>query len=315
LPTYTVSLPRSKPLTLDDYVIVDPTYNHAVGGGRPVQYFEELFQVHEDLWLGAIDSDLCDAIMNACEPRGENFVPERSTGRCYAFVRKDPPFVFGRYELDFDRDTKLRHFVARSRVLHPTAADCCFAASVATFEDGSRQICPRGLEIEGHAYVLDQDRNWLLPGDVSELRALIQVPNSILPGRIISGLWFLEAVFNQYFIDIRLPMVATGIEAIVKIKDEKGGGSKQNFVRRLLAIGRRIPSLAMTEAELSAMYERRSDLVHGMGTFEEFTDGAERDLYRKQEGLFRGILRAAILDEGFREAFRTDQSLAEAFPL
>ena len=82
---------------------------------------------------------------------------------------------------------------------------------------------------------------------------------------------------------------------------------------RLLAIGGLDETLAIGEAELKEMYERRSLLSHGLayGNLDE----QDKALYASQERLARGILRKILLDADFRDIFSSDMNLASRLSL
>jgi hypothetical protein len=134
----------------------------------------------------------------------------------------------------------------------------------------------------------------------------------------VSALFHHEAVARHYYIDLRWPLLTTCLEALVRIKDEKQpsgrwAGSTKVFVDRLLAIGKLDATLAIGEAELGEMYDRRSLLSHGLAYGD--LDEHDRDLYVSQERLARGILRKVLLEADFRDIFASDENIANRLPL
>jgi hypothetical protein len=173
-------------------------------------------------------------------------------------------------------------------------------------------------ELNAHAFVTDPNENWLIPGDLPAIRDLLQAVAATCPtGRLATAMWHHEAVARHYFMDLRWPLLATCLEAIVRIRDERFSGrfagSTQVFVDRLLAIGAADPQLRVAEADLGAFYQQRSLLAHGL-TFGGL-GAADKILYRTHERLARGIIRKAILDSVFRATFSSDANLAANLPL
>jgi hypothetical protein len=272
-----------------------------------------------DIWIEQLDKPLCRAILDACDPAGENFKPVRLYGCSYAFYRENAPVGDG---YNFDAADALYACISLSRMVHPTAVGFETAARIRQWPDGARQIVPAVRPyLNPYAYVVAPNDNWLVPDDLSLLHDLLDAFHSgPLPPRVAAALWHHEALARQYFIDLRWPLLTTCLEALVRIKDERlpsgqFAGSTKVFVDRLLAIGGLDPSLAAREAELRDMYEQRSLLAHGLALAFGALDAARKTLYRTQERLVLGIIRKALLDSTFRNIFASDASVAARLPL
>jgi len=304
--------------TVTDYVVVRGAYEHRdCKSTRPVVLFSPPRHIHGDIWIARLDQSLCQALLDACAPAGENFKPRWSSRCSYAFYRENAP-AGDKYS--FDADNALYACIALSRIVHPTAVGFERAARVLQWPNGDRQIVPAVQRyLNPYANVLDPGENWLLPEDLPVLRDLLDAFHAgQLPPRLASALWHHEAVARHYFIDLRWPILTTCLEALVKIKDEKlpsgrFAGSTKVFVDRLLVLASLDASLAVTEEELRDMYEQRSLLTHGLA----FVDlsPALKSLYRSQERLVRGIIRKALLDATFRDIFASDANVAAHLPL
>jgi hypothetical protein len=125
---------------------------------------------------------------------------------------------------------------------------------------------------------------------------------------------------RNYYVDVRWPLLVTGLEALVHIADERDprnstryAGSTRVFVDRLLALGRADPKLGVGEVELREVYDRRSTLVHGQGFGQ--LNARNKDLYRTTESLLRGVLKKCVLEPTFADTFRSDDALRSAYPL
>lgn len=298
-------------------MVQSPYVHHDAKSTRNVVYFEEPAQVDGDLWIAMLDDELRQWILEATEPCGRNYHPFRQDTGGYAFIRSPAPEPKAG-EADFDPDLRLRTAIALSRLVHPTSVGLTHAARIRTLGEppAKWQIGPRVGE---PAFVLDVNDNWLLPGDVPLLTNLVQKWNpAAVPSRLKAAFWYFEMAARQYYTDIRWPLLVTALESLVKIRGERRAngrtvGSTAAFVERLRHIGHIDPALAVSEAELRQMYEKRSDLVHALALVN--LDEATRSLYRELENLARAIIRKMILDPSFAAHFASDRALAAAFPL
>jgi hypothetical protein len=302
-----------------DYVLVTDAYSQQDGlSSRPVVSFSPPRQIDGDLWVGEIDHSLCERILDACDPAGENFKPVRQFGCSYAFYRANAPTNNGLFS--FDPDSLLYHCVALSRIVHPTSVGFTSAARILDWPNGDPQIIPVSHStLNPAAFVIAPNENWLIPDDLPELRALLHaLHKNPLPRRLEAALWHHEAAARNSFIDLRWPLLTTCLEALVRIKDEKMpsgqfAGSTRVFVNRLVAIGHLDPALAVPEAELREIYAQRSLLAHGLAY--GGLDETSKALYRNQERLVRGVIRKALLDPTFRHIFQSDANIAKHLPL
>lgn len=306
-----------------DYVLVLDAYARHVDGPSPTRQvvrFDTPINVTGDIYVGRLERSLAEAIIDACEPAGENFHPVRQYNCSYAFYRENASPDGNPWR--FDVDNALFICITLSRIVHPTSAGFTHAARVRRLPDGRREIFPPGPTawfLDPSAYVVEPRDNWLVPDDLPTLTALIDAYNSkTVPQRAITALFHHEASARQYYINFRWPLLTTALEALVKIRHERlpsGGhaGSTKVFVDRLLAVGDIDSSLAVPEADLREMYEYRSLLSHGLGF--PSLDAGHKSLYLAQDRLARGIIRKAFLDVQFRDIFTSDAKLAAGLPL
>lgn len=251
--------------TVTDYVVVTGAYDQRDEKSmRPVVEFLSPRQIHGDIWIAQIDHALCEALLDACEPRGENFKPVRQSGCAYAFYRENAP-AGPAQQNRFDADGALYKCLALSRLVHPTSVGFENAARIRQWPSGTREIIPAGRSVlNDSAYVIAPNENWLIPDDLPMLHDLLDALHAgLLPRRIESALWHHEMAARQFFIDLRWTLLTTSLEALIRIKNEKRptgrfAGSTEVFVDRLRAIGSMDATLSVTEAELRAMYTQCS---------------------------------------------------------
>ena len=90
-----------------DVILAAASYaDHDSESKRPIQRFETPIRIHGDVWIGELDHELAEAILDACAPRGENFAPYRQYGATYALY-KDFPARDRPYEPAFDPNSEL----------------------------------------------------------------------------------------------------------------------------------------------------------------------------------------------------------------
>ncbi len=305
--------------TTDLSMVAWPYADHDDKSTRAVVYFDEPLQIDGDLWVAMLDEELTKWVLGATEAPGRNYSPFRQYTGAYAFIRTNPPPPKSD-EGDFDPDTRLQNAIALSRLVHPTSVCLDHSVRIRTWGKprDQWQLVPHTEAGTGeHAFVLDVNENWLIPADIPAVAGLINAWNpTTIPKRVGVALWHHDMAARNYYSDIRWPLLVTGLESLVRIKnerDKKGApiGSTRAFVSRLAAIGRLDASLSVSEPDLRTMYEKRSDLVHALALVA--MDEPTKALYRKLEGLVRGILRKAILNPGFAALFATDQSVSTAF--
>jgi len=186
--------------TATDYVIVTDAYAHKDHATtRPVVEFSSPHRIDADLWIAQIDHALCERILDACAPAGENFKRVRQSGCSYAFYCSAAPTA-DRHLFHFDPDSALYRCVALSRIVHPTAVGFGTAARVLDWPNGSSQIIPAPAStLNPWAFVIAPNENWLVPDDLPQLRTLIRaLHGALLPKRIESALWHHEVAARNF---------------------------------------------------------------------------------------------------------------------
>ncbi len=274
------------------------------------------------LWIGRLDQDTTNAIVEACEPPGLNFSLNRAWGVMYTMFRTDPPAgQESRYQ--WDPDGRISLGIRMSRLVHPTTIGYEFTARVVDDGEPPRHVIAPSL-IKGwgtRAYVVDTANNWLTIDHAAQVRRLLaSYDHGQLPERVKSALFYFEYAALTYFIDLRWVAITTACESLVHIDGEREPGNPKRyarsthvFVTRMSRLSNMVLGAPLPETDLIAMYRQRSALAHG----QDFTGltPEKRRLYCLQEDTVRAILRKAVLERQFAELFQSDVSVQAAFPL
>lgn len=266
----------------------------------------------DDLLVTRLDSDVANAVMNACEPPGHWKVkPVRQYAQMYTFVKQLDP---SEEKYEWDPDSRLESCVALSRLVHPTSVSLRYAARVFYEDDGSvRQIVP--ADIYGHAtgawYVPEGHRDWLTSDEFSALRDLMgKHARAKLPPRVSRALWFHEYAARDYYLDVRWTLISTALEALAHTDKYK---STSQFVIRTRGIAKELKTCRFTKQDARRAYHLRSRLAHGkrLGA----VNARILKLYERMEALLRHALVRLIEDRRFARIFRNDAEVRRRWPL
>ena len=118
-----------------------------------------------------------------------------------------------------------------------------------------------------------------------------------------------EYALRLYELDIRLPLIVAGLEALVNTEKNDTGWQFQDRVIRLAAKF----NVPLTEDELQKAYLLRSKLVHAQNFLHSlggFVPVVEQPiLYQKLENLLRLIVKECLLDSAFYDCFMDRDSV------
>lgn len=286
------------------------------------ELIDEPLHLADNLWIGPLeDRQLVLAIMDACEPAGENFRPVRQFYSKYAIVRENTPVPRGS-ELTWDSDGRIGLVIRMSRLVHPTSIGYEYAARVVILPSGKRRIIPAIKTGFGNvAYVAEPGYDWLTKKHVPQIAELVAKFNpATLPDRIKSALFYFDYATCTYYVDIRWPLLVTAAESLIHVNGERDplkpsnySGSTRVFVDRMLGIQSKVGELGFTKENLRVIYHERSGLAHG----QDFTglDFIRKDLYHKLENGMRAVLRKAVIDGAFAAIFLDVKTLQRELPL
>jgi len=269
----------------------------------PAPPLQGRFELTDDLWIGPLDEDVAERVLDCCEPPGCWVKkPLRLFHQLYAYVREPVP---PEAKHKWDADNRLLDCVALSRLVHPTSVSFRYAGQIIYNSDGTvREVVPG--PVQGHGADAwppnEQDRDWLNDTDLELLKKLVsELPIANLPPRVWRAFWYHEFAARTGYADVRCTLIVTALEALVHTDRQN---STRQFTERVpqLAADLGVANLIKDDAETA--YDLRSRLSHGQG-LAIFTQ-AEREIYEWMELILRAAIKRAILDKQFAVVFSSD---------
>lgn len=266
----------------------------------------ERFDIADDLYVGKIDSRTANIVLDFGEPKSFKIdAPHRQGGYFYAFVRIVPEPA----EMhSWDTDQRLQTAIALSRLVRPTSISFRNAGRVRYNDDGTvRHGYPawlRGVDPDSWLPADSNYRDWLIEAELAEVKSLFQsMYASTLPIRVSRAFFYHEYAARTYYGEVRWVLVCTALESLLNTDPYHSGAQ---FRGRVPPIASSI-HVAMTADEAAKAWSMRSHLSHG-GATGKLTP-PEEEVYKKLEMVLRGVLKKAILDNGFASTFADDDEL------
>lgn len=296
-----------------DYMLAVGDTSDAPDNEQPsARHFDQEVPLTEHVFIGPVEYELREAILDACEPRGENWHPGfRQFGSVYGLLRRNPPK--GRTRDECDPDRELARVAAILRLARPHGMAIGAAARVIVQPDGRREIAPARVKGPGAlAFVIEPERRWVRDEDVDLARRLLASSNRQLPPRVTWGMAAHELLHWQHHVEVRWLLLCTALEGFVHTDDRGRGSEMQNreqFVVRLTKLASLIGEPDWTEAELDATYGHRNETMHGGDIRRLWVTDEFPPLYKKAERSLRAILRAAILRPEIAQLFDSDSEI------
>ncbi len=279
------------------------------------------------LRLDRLPDGEAELVMTACTPRGHHFVPIRQFGQRFSFVREVDGSEWDRHPYAWDRDGVMTDALMLSRLVRDNAYSTEFAARIIDFDDGARVVAYTLSAELDHVYRVHRTRDWLDYDDATALRELLAAYWSIrdMPPRVRRALWRIEYASWIKWADLTLPMLVSGLEALVKT--ERHPATRQ-FKVRVAALAQELGLDGITQEFCEDMYEARSDWVHG-NRVELFAGGShggeggpvndeQRDAMAsvaRLQDVLRTAARRGIEDPAFREVFEDDDAIRGRWPI
>ena len=301
----------------EDWERHPPAGNPLIELGRGMRLTQEL------------NGDRAERIMDACEPRGENFRPIRQFGCRYAFVRDLPADEFSSSYAHWDHDNVLLAGFTLSRLILDNAYSTEYAARVVEFSDDRLQIMPGPVNLEGAlVYRARSGRDWLDPGEAHELAALLDPfwqREAQLGERIGNAIWLAEQSARRKYDFEGLMTVISGLEALINT------GPNQNtkqFVQRIPDLATMVGITGISRRMARRLYDNRSEPAHGrrltlspgprpgepLPNYHERAPRAIEELALLQDTL-RAAVRRCIEDPAFAAHFTDTEAVRAQWPV
>jgi hypothetical protein len=307
-----------KPLPKPCYVILHigagPTHYQEANGLALLVKEGERFALSEDIWIERLEESLAKKVQKACEPPHYNIGTQEYDRHLYAFVQRVADIEHRPYE---GLET-LHAVLALSRLIHPTSVGDRYCSKI--FHYGLPDSSIYAVQYRGISpdiFLSAKQRDWLSPEDGTTLRGLMPWLSKDKPmhHRVHRAYWYHEYVMRSSMLDIRLPLVATGLEALINTS-EHGSGTQFHVRVAQLAAASGIP---FSETEAKKAWKLRSKLAHaeaflyGLDTVQPANE--HNDLYEKLEAILRSTVLRCLLDESFGDRFRDTDAVDAHWPL
>ena len=311
-----VTQPEKEGLTATDVVLFVGQYRLGASQWLP-KHCDTGVEIAPGLNIAPL-GDLTERVLDACETRGENKSREyRQYGSSYAFVRSNAP-ISSQSRRIWDPDQRLGMVMQLSRVAKPTSIGYEYAVRILNEPGRKPQLIPADIKGAGTlAFIFDPSTDGLRDKDVRLLTHLLaSFDPTNLPNRVKAALRMHEYLHWTRPIQMRWPLLVTGLESFVHIDERRKSASTRGgwkttdqFVNRLFRLREFVPALRWSKADLAGIYELRSAFVHARGGEINAFRGTPRRLYRIAERGLRLILQAAILQPLVAEIFASDASI------
>jgi hypothetical protein len=276
----------------------------------------------EGITLTQLDDDEAERVLNACSPRGHNFDPVRQFGQRYSFVRER---VISDYRLSpfaFDEDGGLlRDALMLSRLVRDNGFSLQFGCRIIDRSGVDQMIVPYIGDYGKAAHRLRSDREWLDGAEAGELAALLAAywagPR---PDRVDRAMWRCEWATWTPWADPMIPVIVSGLEALLKVGRRD---LTAQFATRVPALAADLGIAGVDAALCAELYDGRSDWSHGSnvalfeGTGRDPTieaDEIRAKIARLQDVLRAGIRRAIEVRE-FGVTFEDDEGIVSRWPV
>jgi hypothetical protein len=267
------------------------------------------FPLSEEIRIERLDEQLAKRIQTACEPphyKIDNFLHDR---HLYAFLRRASEAEATKYE----GMGELHSLIALSRLVRPTSVGDRYSAFI--LDSGLEDSAIYAIQYKGispDVFVNKTQRDWLSVQDGEELRKLMPWLSKTKPmhDRVRRAYWNHDYAMRTAYLDMRLPLVVSGLEALINVRKND---NKWQFQDRVQQLGKHF-GIGLTHDDLSKAYDLRSKIVHaesflyGLGAI--LPENQHNSLYDKLECLLRMTVRTCLLDENnFGNFFRDDHDV------
>jgi hypothetical protein len=305
--------PLPKPCYVILHIGTGPTFLQETSEPTLIVKDGQRFPLSDDIWIERLNEQLAKNVQKACEPPHYNIGGEGHDRHLYAFVRQVPNNESRRYE-----GLEILHAVlALSRLIHPTSIGDRYCAQV--FHYGLPDSAIYAIQYRGISSDISLSRNqrdWLSIKDGETLRGLMRwlTTDKHMHYRVHRAYWYHEYVMRSSVLDIRFPLVATGLEALINTSEKNSGGQ---FCARVPQLAQAC-GVALSETEAAKAWKLRSKLAHAeaflYGLDTVLPESEHTGLYEKLETILRSTVRQCLLDETFGDRFQDHNAVNTYWP-
>lgn len=309
-----VQNPLPKPCYVILHIGSGPSHEQERNGLAPIVKEGERFPLNDDIWIERLDEHTAKNVQKACEAPHYNIGCSQHDRHLYAFVQRVPEIETRSYE-----GMELLHAVlALSRLIQPTSIGDRYCAKIFHYGLPTSPIYAiqyRGISPD--VFLSHKQRDWLTARDGQVLRELMPwlSKGKNMHYRVHRAYWYHEYVMRSSILDIRLPLVTAGLEAL--LNSDKNDNKKQ-FCTRVPQLAKEC-GVSLSDSEAESAWKLRSKLVHA----EAFLYGLDTvlpaskhlDLYEKLETVLRDTVRRCLLDESFGDRFRDKAAVDVHWPI
>jgi hypothetical protein len=290
---------------------------------------DEPVELADRIWLCRLPDELRDTVYRLCEPSEE---PDervfRQYGQLYTaalFMGPSLPGTLG----GWDGYGFLSKFVTFSQLIHPTSIGFGSTAVFTYGPEGKLLKAEPGpcRGITEQAFVVPNTRNWLSKAECDTLKNLFRNTDiNSLPDRVARAHWSLQHAAYQYFFEVRMMLVASGLDALVHVRTP---GNKlrtgAQFTGRSVALAREL-EVAFTIDDAKAVWAHRSDISHGRDPWEALKNAGRMppvltkdqplvQRYIACEQILRSTVLKSLTEPSFASKFQSDVSVESAYPV
>jgi hypothetical protein len=270
--------------------------------------------------LERLPPDLCRLIRSSCLPRGHFFIPAQQEGFLYAYVFDIPEHGWEQNRYGWDPAGDLVSVLGFSRLIVDNAHTTQYACRVVEYRDGSLQVIPfSGPADASIAFRPHPDRrDWLDAAEAAELADLlgkVLAGGTVrLPARVARAMWMQESSVRLRYADLALPVLVTGLEALINTSD---ASTTKQFTHRVSALASELRVDGVSKTRCSRVYLTRSQSVHGgpIDLLDSKPRGRVFEDMAKMQTVLRRTIRAAADQPQFRAAFGSAEAVRARWPV
>jgi hypothetical protein len=212
---------------------------------------------------------------------------------------------------------ELHSLIALSRLVRPASVGDRYSALISDCDlEDSAIYAIQYKGISPDVFVSRTQRDWLSVEDGEKLRKLVPWLSKPMHDRVHRAYWNHEYAMRTAYLDMRLPLVVSGLDALINVGKKD---NKWQFQDRVQQLAKHF-GIGLIHNDLSKAYDLRSKIVHGESFLYDLgailPANQHNSLYEKLECVLRMTVGTCLLDENkFGNFFRDDHTVEAQWPL